>query len=214
MITQMRRKKRRYTLKRRAEQQAQTRSRIVDAAMALHEELGPKATTISAIAERAGVERLTVYRHFPDDNSLFRACSSRFLELNPPPEPASWETTTDSVARVRAALLAVYRYYRRTESMWTRVYHDLEEVEALKRVMNDFDKYLARVRDDLMGALNPAPARRRELKAVLAHCLLFFTWQSLKRQSLSDAAMAGLVVQWLVALNPPVQETGLTLRRA
>jgi AcrR family transcriptional regulator len=214
MITQMRRKKRRYTLKRRAEQQAQTRSRIVDAAMALHEELGPKATTISAIAERAGVERLTVYRHFPDDNSLFRACSSRFLELNPPPEPASWETTTDSVARVRAALLAVYRYYRRTESMWTRVYHDLEEVEALKRVMNDFDKYLAGVRDDLMGALSPAPARRRELKAVLAHCLLFFTWQSLKGQSLSDAAMAGLVVQWLVALNPPVQETGLTLRRA
>jgi AcrR family transcriptional regulator len=214
MITQMKRKKRRYTLRRRAEQQAQTRSRIVDAAMALHEELGPKATTISAIAERAGVERLTVYRHFPDDNSLFRACSSRFLELNPPPEPASRETTTDSVARVRAALLAVYRYYRRTESMWTRVYHDLEEVEALKRVMNDFDKYLARVRDDLMGALNPAPAKRRELKAVLAHCLLFFTWQSLKRQSLSDAAMADLVVQWLVALNPPAQETGLTLRRA
>lgn len=207
-------KKRRYTLKRRAEQQAQTRSRIVDAAMALHEEVGPKATTISAIAERAGVERLTVYRHFPDDSSLFRACSSRFLELNPPPEPASWETITDSLARVHAALLAVYRYYRRTESMWKRVYHDLEEVEALKRVMNDFDKYLARVRDDLMGALNPAPAGRRELKAVLAHCLLFFTWQSLKRQSLSDTAMTDLVVQWLVALNPPAQKKALKFVRA
>ena len=204
MITEM--KKRRYILRRRAEQQAETRGRIVDATVALHEELGPKATTISAIAERAGVERLTVYRHFPDNDSLFRACSSRFLELNPPPEPLAWDAITDHATCVHAALLAVYRYYRRTEPMWTRVYRDLEEVPALKRVMNDFDKYLTRVGDDLVAALNATPAGRRRLKAVLAHCLAFSTWQSLKRQRLSDTAMADLVVQWLVALDPPVQK--------
>jgi AcrR family transcriptional regulator len=212
MITEM--KKRRYTLKRRAEKQTQTRDRIVDATMALHEELGPKATTISAIAERAGVERLTVYRHFPDDDSLFHACSSRFIQLNPPPEPVTWDTTSDPRARVRAALLALYRYYRQTEQMWTRVYHDEEEVPAVKTVMKGFREYLARVRDDLVAALRPAPARRRTLKAVLAHCLAFSTWQSLKRQSLSDAAMVDLTVQWLIALNPPVREKGPELRRA
>jgi AcrR family transcriptional regulator len=204
MITEM--KKRRYTLRRRAERQAQTRGRIVDAAMALHEELGPKATTISAIAERAGVERLTVYRHFPNDDSLFQACSSRFIQLNPPPEPATWETIDNATARIHAAVLALYRYYRRTEQMWERVYRDEEVVPAVKTVMQGFREYLAQVRDDLLAALDPAPAGRRGMRAVLAHCLAFFTWQSLKRQGLSDGAMVDLVVQWLVALSPPAGE--------
>lgn len=200
-------KKRRYTLGRRAEQQAQTRGRIVDATMALHEELGPKATTISAIAERAGVERLTVYRHFPDDDSLFHACSSRFIQLNPPPERSAWAAITDPAARARATLLALYRYYRRTEQMWARVYRDEEEVPAVKTVMKGFKGYMAQTGNDLLATLRPAPAARRGLKAVLAHCLMFSTWQSLKRQGLSDAAMADLTVQWLVALNPPGRGT-------
>lgn len=200
-------KKRRYTLRRRAEQRAETRNRIVDATMALHEELGPKATTISAIAERAGVERLTVYRHFPDDGSLFHACSSRFIELNPPPERSAWAGITDPLVRAHATLLGLCRYYRRTERMWTRVYHDEEEVPAVKTVMKGFKGYLAQVRDELVAALKPAPAGRRGLKAVLAHCLAFSTWQSLKRQGLSDTAMTDLMMQWLVALNRPGRGT-------
>lgn len=211
MITQM--KKRRYVLKRRAEQQAETRDRIVDATMTLHEELGPKATTISAIAERAGVERLTVYRHFPSDDSLLHACSSRFIQLNPPPDPTTWETISDPVVRVRATLRALYRYYRQTERMWTRVYHDEEEVPAVKTVMKGFRGYLAQLRDDLVVALKPASAGRRRLKAVLTHCLMFSTWQSLKHQGLGDVAMADLMVQWLVALSPPAREEALSLER-
>ena len=70
--------KRRYELKERARRQAETRQRIVDAAVELHTSVGPARTTISAIAERAGVERHTVYAHFPDEPTLFRACSTHW----------------------------------------------------------------------------------------------------------------------------------------
>ena len=77
-------------LKARAERQANTRARIVEAIMHLHQDVGPRHTTVSAIARRAGVERLTVYRHFNDESEMFAACSHRYLELNPPPQPADW----------------------------------------------------------------------------------------------------------------------------
>ena len=70
--------KRRYELKERARRQAETKQRIVEAAVALHTSVGPARTTISAIAERAGVERHTVYAHFPDERTLFRACSTHW----------------------------------------------------------------------------------------------------------------------------------------
>ena len=81
---------RKYTQSRRAEQQSETRRRIVDAVYALHGEIGPARTTIKAIAERAGVERLTVYRHFADEREIFTACSAHFQEEMPPPDPAAW----------------------------------------------------------------------------------------------------------------------------
>src|SRR5215218_5679232 len=95
---------RRYQKKRRAEQEAETRQRIVEAVFALHRECGPARTTISAIAERAGVERLTVYRHFKGEAELFAACSAHFRAEVPPPDPASWVTIREPAARVRSAL--------------------------------------------------------------------------------------------------------------
>src|SRR5689334_1200968 len=115
---------RQYTLKRRADKQQQTRQRIVDAAVHLHSSVGPAATTISAIAEQAGVERLTVYRHFPDEQTLLRACSGKWLADNPPPDPGRWAAIDSPPERLRLALADLYAFYARTESMMANLLRD------------------------------------------------------------------------------------------
>ena len=106
-----------YQKKRRAEREAETRQRIVEAMVALHREIGPARTTISAIAERAGVERLTVYRHFADETAMFEACTSHYATQVPGPDPAAWSGIDEPAERLRAALLAFYDYYRRAEDV-------------------------------------------------------------------------------------------------
>lgn len=191
---------RNYTLRRRAEAQDETRARIVDAAVALHEELGPARTTVSAIAERAGVQRLTVYRHFPDDVALFAACSSRWLEDHPPPDPHEWEPIGDAAARLRTALVALFGYYRRTAGMWTALYRDRADVPAIQGPMQEFDDYLADVQRGLATAWGDA-GRRRDVRALLAHCLRFSTWQSLiEQERLPLAEAAAACVRWVEAV--------------
>src|SRR6187401_2194671 len=102
--------KRTYRMRQRAEREAQTRRRITESAVALHEEVGPARTSISAVAERAGVRRSTVYRHFPDDEALFAACSSHFRAANPPPDPAAWAAMKDPARRTRIALGELYAF--------------------------------------------------------------------------------------------------------
>jgi AcrR family transcriptional regulator len=190
---------RQYKLKRRAQQQELTRDRIVDAVMALHEEVGPRNTTISAIAERAGVQRLTVYRHFPDEVTLFQACTSRWIERNPPPAPEQWQALSEPGARSLAALQALYGYYRRTEPMWAVSYRDEHEVPALQAPMGGFRAYLATVVQDLLEAWAAPESTQAALRATLGHAVDFPTWQSLSRQGLGDEAMAALVTRWLAA---------------
>src|SRR3712207_3871494 len=108
---------RKYELKARAEGQAQTRRRITEATVELHRTVGPAQTTISAIAERAGVQRLTVYRHFPTEEELFAACSAHWLAGSPPPDPAEWAGIADRRERLRSALEAIYAWYRANEGM-------------------------------------------------------------------------------------------------
>ena len=187
---------RKYTLKQRAAQQQQTRERIVDAAMALHEELGPAETTISALANRAGVQRLTVYRHFPSDRELFGACTSKWLGLHPPPDVSKIESE-DPAQRTRAVLLALYRYYRNTEKMWTAAYRDMDKVPALDEAMASFESYLAAVRKELLA--DWAPRESKRVRATLGHALRFSTWRSLAKQRLSGTAMADLVCAWVRA---------------
>src|SRR3954465_6182848 len=93
--------KRRYTKKVRAELEADTRRRITESAVELHGTVGPAHTSVSAVAERAGVRRSTVYRHFPDEDALFAACSAHWGERNPPPDPARWSAIDDADTRVR-----------------------------------------------------------------------------------------------------------------
>lgn len=193
--------KRKYQKSKRAQQQEQTRARIVEATMALHEELGPANTTIKAIAEKAGVQRLTVYRYFPDDTSLFQACSSLWMQHNPPPDSSKWLNIKDSHKQAEQALLMIYQYYRHTESMWYAIYRDVDEVEALKAPMAQFESYLDHLTIELLPAWNKTGEKKKRLQITIRHCVRFSTWQSLKQEQLSDKKMASLALQWLLGIN-------------
>ena len=188
-------KKRGYTLKRRAELQEATRERIVAALMHLHEELGPKNATITAIAERAGVRRMTVYRHFPNETEMFEACTTRWLELHPLPDPSNWADITDGLERCRQALRELYVYYRATERMWTVSIRDEAEVPALKRPMRAFRDFLAAIGADIVEVLGMV--RRKEVIATVEHAVQFQTWSSLSIKGLNDKEAANLATKWV-----------------
>lgn len=165
--------------------------------MQLHEELGPRATTISAIAERAGVQRLTVYRHFPDESAIFQTCTSHWLELNPLPDPASWAGIAGPDTRLRIALLAFYDYYARTRRMWEAAHRDAEHVPALQAPMADVRGFLESVGDDLATAYSAKGERGPRLSATIHHALAFPAWVSLEEGGLSNASKADLVGRWV-----------------
>jgi AcrR family transcriptional regulator len=186
---------RRYQKKRRAEREAETRQRIVEAMVELHREVGPARTTISAIAERAGVERLTVYRHFPDDTSMFQACTAHYATQVPGPDPGVWAGTEEPAERLRAALLAFYDYYRRAEDVLTHAVRDVPQLPALAAVLNPWEEFVGRVREELIEGWEVAGPARVRLSAAIAHALRFETWRSLARaEALGDAEAADLMV--------------------
>jgi AcrR family transcriptional regulator len=195
MFTKM--KKRKYQQKRRAEQAQATRRQIVEAAVFLHEKLGPARTSIKAVAEQAGVQRLTVYRHFPDEASLFNACTLHWFSLHPPPDMVKWADIRDPADRSHRALLLFCRYYRQTGSMWQVAYRDVDELEALQAPMAVFETYLDQVCDDLLGAWQPDKKCRKVLAVTIRHGLRFDTWQSLQQAKLKDGPIADLLLQWI-----------------
>ena len=188
---------RKYELRRRAERQAETRRRIVAATVALHEALGVARTTISDVAARAGVERATVYRHFPDERTLLAACTGHYLAQHPPPDPEPWGAIADPEARLRAALAGVYAYHRRTERMTDRAERDLPDLPALREVLAPNFAHWARVREALAEGW-PVPEERRALVAAgVGHAIAFATWRSLVREQGLDDAQA---VEAMVAM--------------
>jgi AcrR family transcriptional regulator len=164
-----------YRMSKRAQDVAQTRQRIVDATTELHGAVGPARTTVSGIAELAGVTRLTVYRHFPDEETLFGACSANWYAQQPHrPDPLAWQAIPDPEARLRTALAEVYGFYRNGARTLTRIYADWEVLPAKHR-----EGMLARdagMRDALLAPFG-RPSKR--LRAVMGHALAFATWQSL-----------------------------------
>ncbi len=195
---------RRYELKRRAERQGETRQRIVDAVVALHQEIGPAHTTISAIAERAGVERLTVYRHFADDVDLFAACSGRFLELYPRPDPTAWAEIADPAARLDVALAALYAYYRGAEAMLANIRRDAPGLPVLQQVLARSAPYWQGVREILRAGWDGAAAGEHLLDAALGHAIDFPTWRGLVRQQgLADGEAVRLMVRLVCCAARP-----------
>ncbi len=187
--------RRRYQFRRRAQSQAETRRKIVEATVHLHEKLGPRATTISAIAEQAGVQRLTVYRHFPDDAALFGACSSHWLARHPLPDPAIWRSIAAWRPRCCAAFAAFYTYYRRNDGMLTSVFRDAD-LPAMQAPMQGFAGFYRQTRDDLLEAAPPALAHSKPFAETLGHALAFATWQSLADR-FTDSEMVALIMAWL-----------------
>jgi AcrR family transcriptional regulator len=173
---------RKYELKRRAERQDQTRQRIVDAAIALHTTIGPARTTIRALAERAGVQRHTVYSHFPDERSLGLACSGRHAELHPLPDPSEWRTIADPERRLRRGLSELYAYYARHGEEIAPILRDAE-IHPLTRELVDLriQPALDRIRDALAEPFHARGACRTRLKSMLELFLHLHAWQTLAR---------------------------------
>ncbi len=176
-------KRGKYNLKRRAERQEETRLRIARATVELHESVGPSLTTISAVAERAGVGRPTVYSHFPDELSLFKACSAHNRALNPPPDPEPWKLIPDPEERLRRALAEVYDYYRRNEQMLANVTRDAQANPNVRKVLEPRVKHQERMRDVLAAGWDQGDGQHHKLlHGALWMALEFQTWHTLARQ--------------------------------
>jgi AcrR family transcriptional regulator len=183
-----------YEQKERARSQERTRQRIVDATVELHRSVGPARTTVSAIAERAGVQRLTVYRHFPDERSLYQACGGQWTAAHPPPDQARWAAVADPRERLQLALGEIYAYYRATEDMTANIERDLAELPVLQEVAAPRAQYWAAARVTLERGWKLRGRRRARLRAVINHACAFETWRSLVREGgLGDAEAAELM---------------------
>jgi AcrR family transcriptional regulator len=188
-----------YVLKRRAEAMEDTRRRIVQAAVDLHGTVGPAQTTISAIAERAGVERLTVYRHFPDETQLFAACSQHWIDQHPPPEIGRWSAIANPDARLGQALGELYAYYRQSEGMLRNTLRDAASVPALAGAMAAWEGYVTAAADVLARGRPIRGPRQAQRLALIGHTLDFQVWSSLATRQIPDAVAAEVMVQWLRA---------------
>lgn len=195
--------KRSYVKRKRAEDEEQTRRRIAQAAVDLHGSIGPAFTTISAVADRAGVRRATLYRHFPDEAALFGACSGQWLSQNPLPETAALADIADADARLRAALDLVYAYYRPNTRMLYNVIRDAEASPPLRETLQGFAGWLGLLQtlleDGFVGQTEAETEEDSALwRAALGHALSFTAWRALtEEQGLSDAEarelMCGMV---------------------
>jgi AcrR family transcriptional regulator len=191
-------KSRGYEMRKRAEDVGRTRQRIVEAAVHLHGTAGPAWTTIAAIAERAGVTRLTVYRHFPDETALFEACSGHWLSQQRLPRPEKWGAVENPVERLTAGLADLYRFYRAGEQMLTRVIRDQHVVpEPIREAREE----QTRQHVQLLANAWPQPddpVRR----AVIGHAAAFSTWRSLCReQGLTDREAVEVMVALVEAVG-------------
>ena len=183
-----------YRKRRRAESEEQTRLRITESAVHLHGTLGPARTSMSAVAEHAGVQRSTLYRHFADDAELFEACSAHWAARNPPPRLDEWAAIDDPDERLRRALTDLYAYYGRTEGMIAVLLRDEAVMPEVQRRFAGFHGMLAAARDILLAGRGLRGAAKTRTTAALGHALAFGTWRSLVReQGLPDAEAADLM---------------------
>jgi AcrR family transcriptional regulator len=191
-----------YTMRVRQESVEQTRLRITEATMRLHERVGPAATTVSAIADEAGVTRLTVYRHFPDEPSLVIACSGHWRALHPRPDLHRWASIGDPVLRLRTALSETYTWARTAAPMMTMIYRDLDSMPAF------VGEFLAQDEQSRVAILATGFRARgraaRRLQAALRHALHIQTWESLcVAGALDDDEAIELMVGAVLAAVPP-----------
>jgi AcrR family transcriptional regulator len=193
-------KRRKYEKKSRAEAEAQTRLRITESAVELHGTLGPAQTTMSAVAEHAGVRRSTLYRHFPDERALFGACSAHWAEANPPPDLGRWREVEDPAERLESALAELYAYYRGTEEMFDKLLRDAPVVPVVEELMGGFRAFLAEAAEVLMRGRGLRGNAAKRTRAAIGHALAFRTWHDLTRaQGLNDGQAMQLMSRAVAA---------------
>ena len=185
---------RRYVQKERARRKEQTRERIVEAAVELHTSLGPARTTISGIAERAGVERHTVYAHFPDERTLYRACSAHWAAVHPLPDLEALTAIADPERRLRRALEAMYAWYASVELDLELLLRDSSVVPVVAEVLGETTNEFVHVAD----AVAHGRPRRKSVRAAIGHALEFETWRSLvRRQGMSQAQAVEAMIRFV-----------------
>jgi AcrR family transcriptional regulator len=195
--------KRKYELKKRAEDMAKTHLRITEAAIELHGTVGPARTTLSAVAKRAGVERRTLYRHFPTEADLFAACSTHYFTANPWPDLGSWRAIRDPQKRLERALDELYAYYERTEPMFSNVLRDAELLDFARDAVAPLHTYLDEAAE-ILTIGRPVRGRRRQLLTqALRHALAFSTWHSLTTNGIGRADAAKLSTALVEAAAAP-----------
>ena len=186
-----------YEKKKRAEREAETRQRIVEATVALHTSVGPARTTISAIAEKAGVQRHTVYSHFPEEDTLFAACTNHWALQHPFPPAERWEAIADPLERLAAALRAIWGWYAEVESDLALFVRDAELVPSVSADMARYTEGLGAIADGLTASLGGSSA----VRAAVGHALAFETWRSLvRREGLATAAAVDAMLALVSAL--------------
>jgi AcrR family transcriptional regulator len=193
-------RKRKYEKKARAEAEAQTRLRITESAVELHGTLGPANTSMSAVAEHAGVRRSTLYRHFPDERALLGACSAHWAEANPPPDIGRWSSIEDPDERLEAALAELYAFYGRNEEMLDKLLRDAPTVPAVDELMGGFRAFLGEAARILIRGRGLRGNAAKRTRAAIGHALAFRTWQDLTRsQGLDDGQAVELMSALVVA---------------
>ncbi len=196
--------KRKYELKKRAAEMAETRLRITEAAIDLHGTVGPSRTTLSAVAERAGVERRTLYRHFPTEADLVAACSTHYFAANPWPDLGNWRAIRDPQQRLQRALDELYAYYERTEPMYSNVLRDAELDAVARDAVAPLHAYLDEAAEILIVGRQVRGRRRQLLGGALRHALAFSTWRSLSTNGIGRSDAAKLVTALVEgAATPP-----------
>jgi AcrR family transcriptional regulator len=180
---------RRYELRKRADAMEATRRRITEAAVELHGSVGPARTTITAVADRAGVQRQTVYRHFPTEDDLFTACSGHFAQTHPRPDVEAWRAIADPKQRLTTALGELYAYYERTEPMLANVLRDAELIDFARDAVAPLHAYLEEAADILAAGRR----RRRLVAGALRHAVAFSTWRTLSANGIGRADAARLM---------------------
>lgn len=196
-------RKRKYELKKRAEQMDETRLRITEAAIGLHGSVGPSRTTMSAVARRAGVERRTLYRHFPTEAELFDACSTHYFAANPWPDLGGWRAIRDPKERLERALDELYAYYERTEPMFSNVLRDAEVVDFARDAVAPLNAFLDEAAEILIAGRQARGRRRQRLRGAVRHALAFRTWGSLSANGIGRPDAVELMSALVEAAGRP-----------
>lgn len=194
------RETRRYEQRERARKHEETRQRIIDALIGLHETVGAARTTVVEVARRAGVGRMTVYNHFPTEAEMVAACTSHWIALHPPPDVEAWTHMADPEERLATALNELYAYYRVTQAMWTTAYRDAPLVESLGEIMDStWFALIDRAVEVLTAGRGLRGDRRRRVFGALRLVVDFPTWRTLTGSGLSDRDAAAVAEAFVAA---------------